>query len=162
MKTSVRGQTIRPLLAEEFRGLEPHARIGPQATVTTECRGSVYRARYYDPIRSRFVSEDPIGLAGGLHAFAYAANIIRCHVVHVVVVSSLRDPHYACVAALPRCVLILRPATLHHGRGREARPSLPRLPGSSCRRPQAPTPGRDSGRPEPGGSGHGAHRVSTC
>lgn len=33
-----------------------------------------YRARYYDPIRSRFVSEDPIGLANGLNVYAYTLN----------------------------------------------------------------------------------------
>jgi len=37
--------------------------------------GSFYRARYYDPIRSRFVSQDPIGLAGGsLNLYAYSLN----------------------------------------------------------------------------------------
>jgi RHS repeat-associated protein len=30
-----------------------------------------YRARYYDPVLKRFVSEDPIGLAGGGNFFAY-------------------------------------------------------------------------------------------
>jgi hypothetical protein len=35
---------------------------------------SYYRARYYDPTRSRFVSEDPIGLAGGVNTFAYAGD----------------------------------------------------------------------------------------
>ena len=30
-----------------------------------------YRARYYDPLRQRFVSEDPIGLAGGVNLYAY-------------------------------------------------------------------------------------------
>jgi RHS repeat-associated protein len=33
-----------------------------------------YRARYYDPTRSRFVSGDPIGLLGGLNVFSYTAN----------------------------------------------------------------------------------------
>ena len=33
-----------------------------------------YRARYYDPQRQRFVSEDPIGLAGGSSVFGYAHN----------------------------------------------------------------------------------------
>jgi len=31
-----------------------------------------YRARYYDPRAGRFVSEDPIGMDGGLNLFAYA------------------------------------------------------------------------------------------
>jgi len=33
-----------------------------------------YRARYYDPIGSRFVGEDPIGLAGGANTYQYAAS----------------------------------------------------------------------------------------
>jgi RHS repeat-associated protein len=33
-----------------------------------------HRARYYDPHVGRFISEDPIGLAGGLNKFAYAGN----------------------------------------------------------------------------------------
>jgi len=32
------------------------------------------RARYYDPDLARFISEDPIGLAGGLNPYTYAAN----------------------------------------------------------------------------------------
>ena len=43
-------------------------------TGTIECIGSVYRARYYDPIRSRFVSEDPIGFAGGDNFYRYASS----------------------------------------------------------------------------------------
>jgi len=30
-----------------------------------------YRARYYDPILKRFLSEDPIGIEGGLNLYAY-------------------------------------------------------------------------------------------
>jgi RHS repeat-associated protein len=33
-----------------------------------------YRARYYDPIRSRFISEDPAGMQGGTNLFAYVSG----------------------------------------------------------------------------------------
>jgi RHS repeat-associated protein len=33
-----------------------------------------YRARYYDPKIGRFVSEDPIGLGGGVNFYGYVAN----------------------------------------------------------------------------------------
>ncbi|HEX2210348.1 MAG TPA: RHS repeat-associated core domain-containing protein [Longimicrobium sp.] len=40
-----------------------------------EATGLYYvRARWYDPDLARFVSEDPIGLAGGINTYAYAAN----------------------------------------------------------------------------------------
>jgi RHS repeat-associated protein len=33
-----------------------------------------YRARYYDPVLKRFISEDPIGLRGGLNYFMYVSG----------------------------------------------------------------------------------------
>jgi RHS repeat-associated protein len=33
-----------------------------------------YRARYYSPALQRFISEDPLGLAGGMNLYAYAGN----------------------------------------------------------------------------------------
>ncbi|MET3444170.1 RHS repeat-associated protein [Variovorax paradoxus] len=35
------------------------------------------RYRYYDPASGRFVSQDPIGLAGGVHTMAYAPNSVE-------------------------------------------------------------------------------------
>jgi RHS repeat-associated protein len=33
-----------------------------------------YRARYYQPRLQRFISEDPIGFAGGINLYAYLIN----------------------------------------------------------------------------------------
>jgi RHS repeat-associated protein len=36
---------------------------------------SYHRARYYDPKVGRFISDDPLGLAGGINLFVYASGI---------------------------------------------------------------------------------------
>jgi RHS repeat-associated protein len=73
-QNSRQGSHARIPLASEPCVLEPRTRIGLHATGTAECSGSVYRARYYDPVRSRFVSEDPIGFEGGINAYRYVLD----------------------------------------------------------------------------------------
>ena len=51
--------------------LEPRDRIGAAATATTKCIGPVYRARYDDPMRGRFVQEDLAGVARLAKGYAY-------------------------------------------------------------------------------------------
>ncbi len=57
------------------------------------------RARYYDPELRRFVSEDPIGLAGGLNLHAYAGNDPI----------NLTDPSGLAAYRLPRLTVVGRP-----------------------------------------------------
>jgi len=44
----------------------------PEKTVPENPQASYYRARYYSPAIGRFISEDPIGIAGGINRYAYA------------------------------------------------------------------------------------------
>ena len=39
-----------------------------------ENQTSYYRARYYDPVAGRFISEDPTGFEGGINYYDYARN----------------------------------------------------------------------------------------
>ncbi len=53
---------------------QPFKYVG-QYGVMHESNGFYYmRARYYDPKVGRFISEDPIGLAGGINQFVYVGN----------------------------------------------------------------------------------------
>jgi RHS repeat-associated protein len=54
-----------------------------------DATGQIYqmRARWYDPHTGRFLSEDPIGLAGGINPYAYAGNSP----------TNARDPSGLCV-----------------------------------------------------------------
>ncbi|MBI2346001.1 MAG: RHS repeat-associated core domain-containing protein, partial [Deltaproteobacteria bacterium] len=46
--------------------------LGVEADATT---GLYYmRARYYDPAQGRFISKDPIGMAGGINQYTYTEN----------------------------------------------------------------------------------------
>src|SRR5689334_3218450 len=47
-------------------------RLGAAARESTQ--SSYYRARYYNSVLQRFISEDPIGLAGGINSYSYAGN----------------------------------------------------------------------------------------
>ncbi len=44
------------------------------ATATPPGPRKYYRARYHEPTIGRFISEDPIGLAGGVNLYAYVRN----------------------------------------------------------------------------------------
>jgi hypothetical protein len=48
--------------------------IGLRAGLVLEGVRKTYRARYYNPTTGRFLSEDPIGFAGGINKYAYAGD----------------------------------------------------------------------------------------
>ena len=66
------------------------------------------RARWYDPAQGRFISEDPIGLAGGINNYAYALNDPV----------NLSDPTGLCPPSicLPPVVVRARPRALNQMR----------------------------------------------
>jgi hypothetical protein len=64
--------------------------IGLRAGLVLEGVRKTYRARYYNPTTGRFLSEDPIGFAGGINLYAYANyNPL-----------SMKDPFGTCAAHL--------------------------------------------------------------
>ena len=73
-KNTSRGSQLEILHLEDPCALKPRARIEPRVTGTMKCIWPCYRARYYDPGRGRFVSEDPIGRNGGLNAYVYVGS----------------------------------------------------------------------------------------
>jgi RHS repeat-associated protein len=58
--------------------LQPEIDLTDTFAVTGVCfedgAVSYYRARYYDPNTGRFLSEDPLGLVGGLNLYRYVTN----------------------------------------------------------------------------------------
>jgi RHS repeat-associated protein len=79
---SVIAQTNDQQAVQNFYGYTPYGEtqaLGPdegnaiQYTARENDQTGLYyyRARYYDPVLKRFVSEDPIGLGGGTNVYAY-------------------------------------------------------------------------------------------
>jgi RHS repeat-associated protein len=61
----------------ESQSIGPDGTNNPTQYTSRENDGTglyYYRARYCDPILKRFVSRDPIGLAGGMNDFAYVGG----------------------------------------------------------------------------------------
>ncbi|WP_269765456.1 RHS repeat-associated core domain-containing protein [Burkholderia ubonensis] len=61
--------------ASKAAGITPRNLLRFQGQQVDEETGLAYnRNRYYDPYSGRFVSKDPIGLAGGINVYQYAPN----------------------------------------------------------------------------------------
>lgn len=64
-------------LAPDSRQSPPAANkwLGSLVTDGKDATGTLYRRnRYYDPVSGRFTQEDPIGVAGGMNLYGYAAG----------------------------------------------------------------------------------------
>jgi RHS repeat-associated protein len=80
--TDSNGNIVNEYAYDEFGNIvgnsetvsNPFKYVG-QYGVMDDGNGLYYmRARYYDPQNGRFISEDPIGLGGGINQFAYASD----------------------------------------------------------------------------------------
>jgi len=67
------GNTLRVETAEQAEPVHQPLRFQGQY-YDAETGLHYNRFRYYDPDAGRFVSQDPIGLAGGLNLYSYAPN----------------------------------------------------------------------------------------
>ncbi|WP_068639415.1 RHS repeat-associated core domain-containing protein [Thauera butanivorans] len=75
LHTSADGNTVRQYWIEPLRHERPMQNLRFQGQYYDEETGLHYnRFRYYDPDIGRFVSQDPIGLAGGINTYQYAPN----------------------------------------------------------------------------------------
>ncbi|WP_083953766.1 RHS repeat-associated core domain-containing protein [Thauera butanivorans] len=75
LHTFADGNTVRQYWIEPLRHERPVQNLRFQGQYYDEETGLHYnRFRYYDPDIGRFVSQDPIGLAGGINAYQYAPN----------------------------------------------------------------------------------------
>ncbi|WP_419686033.1 RHS repeat-associated core domain-containing protein [Burkholderia theae] len=64
--------------ASKAAGIAPRNPLRFQGQQVDEETGLAYnRYRYYDPSTGRFVSKDPIGLAGGMNVYAYAPSPVQ-------------------------------------------------------------------------------------
>ncbi|WP_260436923.1 RHS repeat-associated core domain-containing protein, partial [Burkholderia contaminans] len=64
--------------ASKAAGIVPRNPLRFQGQQVDDETGLHYnRHRYYDPISGRFVSKDPIGLAGGINVYQYASNPVQ-------------------------------------------------------------------------------------
>jgi RHS repeat-associated protein len=74
------GNTVSPYMYQPFGTIDLNDQVTPNSLrwkgLQYDAESGLYyvRARYYAPDLGRFVSEDPIGLAGGINPYTFAGN----------------------------------------------------------------------------------------
>lgn len=69
------GWSTTAWLAKNGRGPQTNNWFGSLSSEQRDASGQLYRrARYYDPLAGQFTQSDPIGLAGGLSSYGFAAG----------------------------------------------------------------------------------------